>query len=175
MTLIELLFASAMFSVLMLMVWLFFRSGQRNLRSTENKLNAIRRTHIRFESLRHDLEQSPWAWAAPEGGHVLVAGETEYFFSPETSRLHVGGKQVPGKYQDVRFFGEDRSRVKFLLTCNRASQPRTGSPGFRERSTLVTKVFLEAQAENLRERHHVWEEGHHWCVGGASIHYGFTD
>lgn len=189
-TLVEMLFTTLIFLFLFLMVWYFFRAGRSVLDSTERKLDATQITHVRFEHLRHDLERAQWAWAAPadqehpaadparrplEGGPLLVAEGREYFFEAGTGRLLVAGRPTPDAYRDVRFSGQSQFRIQFLLSTDKSGEPGSGKPAFRERSTLLSKVFVEPQAEEHRERNHVWEDDHRWCVQGGSIHYGFRD
>lgn len=194
-TLIELLFAMAIFAVLFVMVWGVFRQGRRQVTSTHRKLDATRDTHLAFELLRHELEGTPWAWAAPvpvidtatgqplpPGAppppgttRTLVAGGREYVFDGDSGRLTVDGQARPGEFSDVRFWNQPEFLVKLLLRKDESRPANTGMPAARERSTLVSKVFMERQAEEVRHRNHVWEAGHRWCVKGGSIHYGFTE
>lgn len=194
-TLIELLFAMAIFAVLFLMVWGVFRQGQRQVTSTRKKLDATQMTHLAFEGLRHELEGSPWAWAppvpvynvaqgraqapgaaAPAGvKRSMVVGGQEYVFDSASGKMTVNGRERPGRFSAVKFWNQSDFRVKFLLQADETGGVQTGMNPARERSTLVSKVFLENQAEEVRHRHHVWEEDHGWCVGGGSIHYGFTE
>jgi prepilin-type N-terminal cleavage/methylation domain-containing protein len=194
-TLIELLFAMAIFAVLFLMVWAVFRSGQRQVASTRKKLDATQVTHMAYEALRHELEGSPWAWAppvpvydvsqarsqapgAPPPAGVkrsMVVGGHEYVYDADSGKLAVNGRDRPGIFGAVHFWNQSDFRVKFLLRADESGGAKTGMNPTRERSTLVSKVFLENQAEEVRHRHHVWEEDHGWCVAGGSIHYGFTE
>lgn len=194
-TLIELLFAMLLFAVLFLMVWSVFRQGRSQVASTRKKLDATRTTHMAFEALRHELDGSPWAWAPPVPVYdaaqavalapgappppgvkrSMVAGGHEYVFDEENGELAVNGRARPGKFSAVRFWNQPDFRVKFLLRADESGGARSGMNPVRERSTLVSKVFLENQAEEVRHRHHVWEEDHGWCVAGGSIHYGFTE
>ena len=87
----------------------------------------------------------------------------------------MGGKAFPGLFEDIRFYGQEYGLVKYALTCDLAGGAPAGKPPFRERSTLVGETFVEPQFEEVRERNHVWENDHAWCVLGGSIHYGFTE
>lgn len=181
-TLVELLCSAVLLLGFLGMLWSFFRSSRRNIESTERKVDASFRTHVRLERLRHDLETAPHVWVAPGdredalgGGHYLLAGAREVLFEPDSGTLVVGGRDVPGEFEDARFYGQDGFLVKVAITADHSRPSNTGRPGFRERSTLVTKVFLENQAEESRERNHVWEDEHPWCVGGDSLHLGVIE
>ena len=89
-TMVELLFASAIVAVFMIMVYSFFIEGQRTMESTRRKVDAIGLTHFCFEEIRHDLETAQWAFAPPEkkeddklmrgGGYSLYVGGKEYIY-----------------------------------------------------------------------------------------------
>jgi len=87
----------------------------------------------------------------------------------------VAGRPRSGTFKDVRFWGQEDFLVKFCVSCDCARLPPTHLPRERECSTLVSKVFVEAQAEEVRYRQHVFEEGHAWCIMGAPLHFAFDD
>lgn len=87
----------------------------------------------------------------------------------------MAGRPRSGEFKDVRFWGQEEFLVKFSVSCDCAKLPPTKKPVYRECSTLVSKVFVETQAENVRARNHVFEESHLWCVMGAPIHYAFDE
>ncbi len=89
-TLVELLFASAIVALFMILVYTFFIEGHRTMESTRRKVDAIGLSHFCFEEMRHDLETAAWAWAPPEkketdqlmrgGGYSLYVGGKEYMY-----------------------------------------------------------------------------------------------
>lgn len=181
-TLVELVFATALFLALFLLIWQFFSGGRRTLDSASRKVDAIERTHLHFESLRHDLERCQKAWTPGrlhsedglDGSPLLVVDKKEFLFDAENRRLFEGGRVAPGRYADARFYMDPFFTIQFALRTDHASA--AGSlPRHRERSTLVSKVFIEPMAEEYRARSHVWESTHGWCVNGGAIHYGFDD
>ena len=83
---------------------------------------------------------------------------------------------MPFEAHDVRWYAQPNAVIKCLISTDHSSAcPRTRLNPHRERSTLVSKVFVEPQFEELRHRNHIWEGDHAWCVNGASLHYAFTD
>ena len=69
----------------------------------------------------------------------------------------MAGRPRSGKFTDVRFYGQNNFLVKFAISCSKAALPKTRKPVHREESTLVSKVFVEAQAEDSRARNHIFE------------------
>jgi prepilin-type N-terminal cleavage/methylation domain-containing protein len=197
-TMVELMVSSALVALFLILIYNFFIEGRRTMESTERKVDAITQTHRRFEEVRHDLECSRWAWIPPQesgeaegamraddtlarvdramgGGPLLYAGGREYAYDRRKHQLFVGGVARSGTFYDVRFWGQPEFVSKFAVCCSRVAAPSTRRPEFRECSSLLSKVFVEAQAEEVRARNHVHEAGHAWCVMGAPIHYGFDD
>lgn len=185
MTLVETLLAVALFLTFFLMVWSVFRGGNRALARNQRKLDGTQATHVRFEALRHRLEAAEWAFTPgrePQGNqpgvggcNTLVTNQGDAHFESGEGQFRVGDQTSSHRYGDIRFWSQDRFRIKFLVQSAKPPGQPIGSNPAVERSTLVSKAFLEAQAEEVLERHHVWEEAHGWCVNGASIHYGFTE
>lgn len=186
-TLVELVLASALIALFLIFVYEFFIGGRKTMVSTDRKVDAIGATHLRFEEIRHDLAVGQWAWAPalPDegkkeelklgGGPMLYIEGREYSFDAATGKLSVAGIPRSGTFEDLRFYGGDDFLVKFEISCDRSGIPATGKPSWRECSTLVSQSFLEPQAAEVRERNHVHEDGHAWCIMGAPIHYGWDD
>lgn len=89
--------------------------------------------------------------------------------------LFIGAGNLPFETRDVRWYAQPNAVVKCLICTDHSKQPENKTNPVRERSSLVSKVFVEPQFEELRHRNHIWESEHAWCVNGASMHYAFTD
>ena len=180
-SLVEMVIVTLLAAMLFALVYDFFIGGQRILTSTGRKVSAIGSTHRRFEDLRQRLECCQWAWTPGPGqgkegalgSPILYVDATEYDFDPGQGTLFVATEPQPGRLRDLRFSGGDAFLRKFAISSGSTGATPTGKPAFRECSTLVSKVYLEAQAEEVRERNHVYESRHHWAVKGPPVHYGF--
>lgn len=187
-TLVELVVTLAIAGVLFAMVWGFFGAGRTTLESSAHKLDAIRLSHLRFEALRHTLESAGAGFALapppaaeapdpsrPDGGPALFTAGREYRFDPQDGTLRVDGRARAGSFRDVRFWNLPDFRVQLAVDAEAHRAGAAAEAPRRERSTLVSRVFLEAESEEMRDRRHVHEESHRWCVDGAAIHYGLSE
>jgi hypothetical protein len=113
------------------------------------------------------------ATSAPGTGKPPRGRVVEYAYSAESRELVVGARAVPGALDDVRFF-MPRSNLVKAIVCTDEHGVATGL-AHRERSTMVTAVHMQAQAEEEEFAAFAWEDSHPWCTRAAALHAGFVD
>jgi hypothetical protein len=101
----------------------------------------------------------------------LFVDGREFLFDPASGLLNVEGEPRRGSMSDVRFSTRAGFLVRFVLSCDRTALPPTGLAPHRERSTFVGEAFLQAQAEELQARRHVWEVEEVWATRGLPLRY----
>lgn len=107
----------------------------------------------------------------PDEGSTI----TEYFFDKGERGLYVGGQLFRKEISDMRFdYGTSPSVIKLSVSCDEHLD-NIPTNATRERSTLLSAVFCQAQDESIRFRSHVHDRLHRWCVMAMPIHAGYTD
>jgi len=184
-SLIEVVVASLLIAIVVFFVLTVFSRGRATIDSNARKLDAMTTVHAKVEELRHVLLTCGWAWTPsaddagdpPGGSRLLYVDGREWAFDGDSSRLFVDTTARPGILRDVRFFSSRPFVVTYGVSCSRTApvhddaEAPTGRAD-RERASLVSAVFLEAHAAEVRERNHVYERSATWDVNGPPIHYG---
>jgi hypothetical protein len=196
-TFVELMVAAGVLAVLGVAIVQLTGTGWRRIESTERKLTAAKRSHDRIEELRGTLATARWAWVVPppdeptakpeDGSPLIYVGRAvkspgpgrpkekavEVAYDRDAHELAISGKAVPGALDEVRFVAAKPHFVKLIVRTDEASAA-TGL-AHREKSTLVTGVYLQAQAEEEEFEAFAWEEDHPWCTRGKALHAGFIE
>jgi prepilin-type N-terminal cleavage/methylation domain-containing protein len=187
-TFVEMMVATGILTVAALVLFQMQSRGARVLDSNSRKVTAARRAHEGSEALRRKLAAVHWVWlpgadAAPvtTGSDLMYsanAGEkstvNEYQFSPDDKQLVQDGLESGPPLSHVSFSRLGSHVLRYVV---RADEHGTASDfqAFRERSTLVSAVYLQQEDEEDRFANFVLEPQHQWCLRGLSIHYGIDD